>query len=56
MDKRATLIILKDEKAARKYCETKLLSKNFKRAILEKRLGLLENEYDNILTELEKEE
>jgi hypothetical protein len=52
MDKGTKIIIFKDKKAQK----IQILSQNLKRAILEKRLVLLEDEYDDILTKLEKGE
>jgi len=55
MDKGAKLIILKDRKTAKAFNETHILSQNLKRALLERRAELLEDEYNEILMELEKE-
>ena len=56
MDKGATLIILKDEKAARDFANRHILKKNLRISLLEKRAELIEDELDEVLTQLKEEE
>ena len=53
MDKRAKIIIFKDRK---KIKETRVLKKNFRYKLLERRAELLENEYEEVLTQIERED
>ena len=56
MDQGAKIIILKDKKKEKQFSEIHVLSKNLRRAILERRLILLEDEYGDLLNQLEEEE
>ena len=56
MDQGAKIIILEDEKAARKLSQTYILGENLRRALLERRAELVAEELDKILMELAEEE
>ena len=55
MDKRATLIILKDEKDARDFANQTILKKNLRISLLEKRAELIAYELYEVLDKLEEE-
>jgi hypothetical protein len=56
MDKRAKIIIFKDEKIARDFANQHILKRNLRISLLEKQAELIEDELDEVLTRLEEEE